>query len=243
MNLYETQNLLDQYLLFHYGSSSEINPLGIFNISHLNFPVRTVHENIDGSVNLHRALDLGCSVGRSAFELSAFCDEVIAIDNSKLFIESADRLRLNSNLSYQIHKEGNDFIDAVAKRPEPSRPERIKFEVGDALELPKDIGTFDVIHAANLICRLPDPNRLLLRLPNLLKKGGRLIITTPCTWLGEFTKPEKWPKHSTIEWLQDTFSNELSLIEVKDMPFVILEHYRKFQYSLAQASVWLKNDN
>ena len=61
------------------------------------------------------------------------------------------------------------------------------------MELPKDIGTFDVIHAANLICRLPDPDRLLLRLPNLLKKGGRLIITTPCTWLGEFTKPEKWP--------------------------------------------------
>ena len=243
MNLYETQNLLDQYLLFHYGSCSEMNPFGIFKNSHLDFPVRTVHENFDCSVKLHRALDLGCSVGRSAFELSVFCDEVIAIDNSKLFIESAEYLRLNSGLSYQIHKEGNDFVEALAKKPEPSIPDRIKFEVGDALNLPKDIGTFDAIHAANLICRLPDPDKLLLRLPELLNKGGRLVITTPCTWLGEFTRPEKWPESSTIEWLQDALTKDLSLIEVKDMPFVILEHYRKFQYSLAQVSIWSKKDN
>jgi hypothetical protein len=58
--------------------------------------------------------------------------------------------------------------------------------------------------------------------------------------LGEFTKPDYWPEGSTLDWLKDSLSPQLLLKEVKDMPFVILEHHRKYQYSLAQATIWSK---
>ena len=82
------------------------------------------------------------------------------------------------------------MIETFAKVPKSSEPKKIRFQVGDAMNLSDDIGQFDVIHAANLICRLPEPKKLLNRFPNLLNTGGVLIITTPCTWLGEFTKPD-----------------------------------------------------
>ena len=183
MSLYETQKLLNEYLLFHYGTSSELNPFGFIKESHLHFPERTVSENLDSSKSFKRALDLGCSVGRSSFELSSFCEDVLAIDNSRMFIENAENLRLNASLKYHIHTEGNEVIETFAKVPKASKPKKVRFQVGDAMTLSDDIGQFDVIHAANLICRLPEPKKLLNRFPSLLNTGGLLIITTPCTCL------------------------------------------------------------
>ena len=160
MSLYETQKLLNEYLLFHYGTSSELNPFGFIKESHLHFPERTVSENLDSSKSFKRALDLGCSVGRSSFELSSFCEDVLAIDNSRMFIENAENLRLNASLKYHIHTEGNEVIETFAKVPKASKPKKIRFQVGDAMNLSDDIGQFDVIHAANLICRLPEPKKL-----------------------------------------------------------------------------------
>lgn len=242
MNLYETQKILNEYLLFHYGTNTELNPFDVIQESYLNFPQRTVLENIDCSKTFSRALDLGCSVGRSAFELSSFCEEVLGIDYSKAFIQAAEKLRVDHSLKYEINVEAGKVLETVARIPDASRPENICFEVGDAMNLPNDIGRFDVIHAANLICRLPEPVKLLKNLPELLNDGGLLVITTPCTWLGEFTEPDNWPKGSTLEWLKNNLSSKLLLKEVKDMPFVILEHHRKYQFSIAQASVWAKED-
>ena len=69
---------------------------------------------------------------------------------------------------------------------------RIHFEQGDAQSVRADIGQFDVVIACNLICRLPEPMRLLKRLPDLVKPGGQLFITTPFTWLDEYTPSANW---------------------------------------------------
>ena len=51
-------------------------------------------------------------------------------------------------------------------------------------DLPNDLGSFDIVHAANLICRLPNPMLFLDRLPELVKEGGgSLLLATPFTWL------------------------------------------------------------
>ena len=83
------------------------------------------------------------------------------IDNSRMFIENAENLRLNASLKYHIHTEGNEVIETFAKVPKSSEPKKIRLQVGDAMNLSDDIGQFDVIHAANLICRLPEPKKLL----------------------------------------------------------------------------------
>ena len=87
------------------------------------------------------------------------------------------------------------------------------------------------------------PLRLLGRLPDLLKPGGQLFFTTPFTWLEEYTPSENW----LSDGAQDSFTGLRKALEPAfrldakwDMPFLIREHVRKFQYSIAQASRWLR---
>jgi putative 4-mercaptohistidine N1-methyltranferase len=239
-NPYESQELLDQYLLFHYGSADEVLPHSGGPRDALDFAVRTVAENIDASVPRGRALDLGCAVGRSSFELSSFCKEVVGIDFSSAFVDAADRLRRGEEIEYARVDEGAMTTPLVATMPAGAEAERISFEVGDAMSLRENLGSFEIVHAANLICRLPDPEKLLRRLPDLVAPGGVLVITTPCTWLGEFTVPENWPEGATIDWLGDHLAGDFERSALRDMPFLIREHARKYQWSVAQASVWLR---
>jgi len=240
-NIYETKRLLDEYLLFHYASEAETLPAGAVagQAEALNFAVRTVVENVSARER-ERALDLGCAVGRSTFALSAFCDAVVGIDFSRVFIEAARQIRDDGAMAYDRREEGHRCTPLVARRPVDSRPERIDFEVGDAGDLRSDLGDFEVVHAANLICRLPEPERLLARLPSLVRPHGTLVLTTPCTWLGEFTPPERWPTGPTLDWLRQHFDPAFTLAAVRDQPFLIRETARKFQWSIAQASVWTR---
>src|ERR1051326_4428686 len=92
---YETDRALSEYLLFHYGLPEEILPWPFGPSTALEYPVRCVSECLDVErlPRPARALDLGCAVGRSAFELARHCQEVIGIDASRRFVEVAQRLR------------------------------------------------------------------------------------------------------------------------------------------------------
>ena len=239
-NPYELSKLVDEYLLFHYGEPELLLPYEFGPHKALNFAVRTVSETLDTKIERGRALDVGCSVGRSSFELSKFCGEVVGIDFSNAFIEAANDLRENKSRDYRVLIEAHQSEIAIARIPEGANPERVHFETGDAMDLRVDLGEFDVVHAANLICRLPDPLKFLHRLPSLLHPGGQLVITTPCTWLGEFTPPENWPDKPTIEWLEEALGESFTLDRTLDLPFLIRETARKFQWTVAQGSVWTR---
>ena len=93
-DVYETDKLLAEYLLFHYGSADEVLPAeggwpaGMQEA--LDFAVRTVSHFSQGEVG--SSLDLGCAVGRSSFELARTSKEVIGIDFSANFIAGASTL-------------------------------------------------------------------------------------------------------------------------------------------------------
>ena len=237
-NLYETRRLVDEYLLFHYGRDHEILPWENGPVSALRFPVRTVTELIPESLSGCRALDIGCATGRSAFELSKSCLEVIGIDYSHAFIQAARTIQTDGKIPYQIAREGHITEALTAHLPNNISLERVSFQQGDAMNLPGTLGTFDLVHAANLVCRLSDPLRFLSRLPSLTNPGGHLLLTTPCTWLAEFTPPDRWPTGSTLDWLKEILFSDFRLIQQKDLPFLIREHARKFQWSVALGTVW-----
>ena len=54
-----------------------------------------------------RALDLGCSVGRSTFELASIFEEVIGIDFSRALIAKAEQLKCDGKASYKLLIEGD----------------------------------------------------------------------------------------------------------------------------------------
>lgn len=241
-NIYETTRLLNEYLLFHYGTADEVLPWKDGPRSALGFATRTVTELIDVQKvpPNARALDLGCSVGRSSFELARHATTVIGIDFSQAFIEAATILAQRGSLAYERTDEAADTSPLLAAVPRDIDRRRAQFEEGDAMHLPDDLGAFDIVHAANLLCRLPDPAKLVQRLPFLVNPGGQLLLATPCSWLEEFTPKAKWPKGSTREWLRETLSEHFELAEEKDLPFLIREHARKYQWSVALGSRWIR---
>ncbi len=233
---YESDAVLNQYLLFHFGSPEEIAPPPGAPPKALDFPARTAALAVPKIAG--RALDIGCAVGRSTFELSKTCDRVVGIDYSQSFIDAATRLSAGEKIPYRRHDEGNLTSDLVADLPASSRPENITFLQGDAMNLPPDLGAFDLVHAANLLCRLPEPRKFLARLPSLVAPGGRLLLATPCTWLPEYTPRENWPPGTTLDYLHEHLDPAFALESVDELPFLIREHSRKFQLSTSQVSIW-----
>lgn len=184
-----------------------------------------------------RALDVGCAVGQSSFELSRLCAEVTGIDFSHRFIEAADVLKSGKSLAYSRVDEGEQCTTLTAQIPAGVQPGRVNFEVGDACNLREGLGAFDVVLGANLVDRLPAPRRFLDALPALVKPGGQLILTSPYTWLAEYTPRSEWLT-PTLDALRAALEPAFTLVQTKDLPFLIREHARKFQWSVAQASIW-----
>ncbi|MEX1048408.1 MAG: putative 4-mercaptohistidine N1-methyltransferase [Akkermansiaceae bacterium] len=239
-NPYEANKILAEYLLFHYGAAEEILPLdrgwpaGMHEA--LDFPARTAAHFSPGRVA--RGLDLGCAVGRATFEMALTCDEVVAMDFSHAFIQAAETLRQGGTITYNRREEAALSTPLEAKLPTALEGTKVRFFQGDAMDLPTDLGAFERVHAANLLCRLPRPRLLLDRLPDLVKPGGELVLATPCTWLEEFTPPENWPDKSTSDWLHDYLIADFELVRRAEEPFLIRETARKFQWTTSLVTVW-----
>lgn len=234
--LYESDQLLSEYLMMHYGSDEQLMPWQFGPSGAIGFPCRTVAHFPEQKAK--RGLDIGCSVGRSTFELSASCDEVIGIDYSASFVEAAEELRLNGKIDYPYKETGSLTNTARAEIPPLSCPDHIQFLCADAMDLPENLGQFDRVHAANLICRLSMPTKFLDRLPTLVSAGGYLLLATPCTWMENFTPPENQPGQDTFDWLSNLLNPSFQLVKKADEPFLIRETARKFQWSVSMVTLW-----
>lgn len=250
-NPYETDRLLNEYLLFHYGEPGEVLPHASGPVAALDYPVRCVSECVD-TARLPadaRALDLGCAVGRSTFELARHCQETVGIDFSKRFLAAAETIRTLGSLDYQRLEEGSLTTVLLASRPPGVDPVRVRFEEGDAMHLREGLGSFDVVLMANLIDRLREPLLCLTRLAGLVRAGGQLIVTSPYTWLEDYTPRENWlggfagedgRAVHTLDGLRAALEPQFQLECTRDLPFLIREHARKYQWSVAQASIWTR---
>lgn len=236
MNIYETGRLVSEYLVFHFGEAEDVLPWPQGPREALGFPARIVGRFSDGAVA--RALDLGCAVGRSSFELSRAARAVVGVDYSAAFIAAANRLKEAGRIAADRLEEGNRKDRVTLHLPDGVHPDRVRFEVGDAMNLRGDLGEFDRVLAANLLCRLSEPQRLLARLPSLVRPDGELILATPCTWLEDFTPPGNWPAGTTLDWLREKLGSSFDLVEQRDEPFLIRETARKFQWTVALLTKW-----
>jgi putative 4-mercaptohistidine N1-methyltranferase len=249
MNPYESDRYLAEYLLFHYGEADRVLPWSGGPLDALGFTRRTVvaglrhlAENRPGG----RALDLGCAVGGSSFVLAEVFQDVLGIDYSQRFIDAANTLASGGSIAYERLDEGGITTPMVAGPPTLSPGVRLRFEQGDAMELSAELSGFDFVHAANLLCRLPEPMRLIHRLPSLVRSGGLLVLATPCSWLEEYTPEANWlggrvengTATRTVERLRILLRDEFEELECRDEAFLIREHERKYQWSVAAVTVW-----
>ncbi len=247
-SFYETDRAVSEYLLFHYASQDEIMPYTFGPVNALNYPVRCVVECLDAALlpSGARALDLGCAVGRSTFELARMCRDVVGVDYSQRFIDTANEMKNKGSISYQRTDEGNKFTELTAKLPDGVDTDRVNFLQGDAMNLPDDLGKFDVVVAANLVDRLEDPKKFLNALAGLMNPGGQLVLASPYTWLEEYTPIENWlggadnDSPTTIDALTAELADSFVNVRELNLPFLIREHARKFQWSVAHGTIWIR---
>lgn len=244
VNVYETDELISQYLEFHYGAE-------YFGVA--NFCVNGVQQALNEIQLTHtaKALDIGCSVGRASFELAKVFDQVDGIDFSARFIQQAYALTEQGEKRYTIRTEGDlqEFKSAdLAKLGYTHEAKKVNFMQGDACNLKPQYTGYDLVYASNLIDRLTDPKHFLTTIGARINSGGYLVITSPYTWLEDYTPKEKWlggikvkgENFTTLDGLTETLIGQFELVAVKEIPFVIRETKRKFQHSLSEMTIWRK---
>lgn len=242
-NPYETDEMVSQYLDFQYGPTH----FGIANYA------QTLVEKVLPHCQQRRlALDIGCATGRASFELSHYFESVIGIDYSARFVDVAQRLSRGETFGYQVVTEGEltDYQqislvdDGLVSLSNPPR-----FIQGDACNLKPQQEKFDLVFAANLIDRLPDPAGFLRDISRILSSGGILLIASPYTWLEDFTPRDNWlggirengEVLTSYQGIQRLLAEEFSeVLPAEDVSFVIRETARKFQHTLAQLTIWKK---
>ncbi|MBP84402.1 MAG: putative 4-mercaptohistidine N1-methyltransferase [Verrucomicrobiales bacterium] len=242
---YESNILRDWYLLFHFGTADEVLDDVAFDPSGLppgclEFPVATV-KAAGIAEPIGRALDIGCAVGRSSFELTKLASEVIGIDFSQSFIDVAEEIRHGKEIVYRRYNEMHQPEPLRVNLPDGVKLDHVSFEQGDAMNLREDLGKFNLVHAANLLCRLTEPQKFLNRLPDLVAEGGTLVIATPATWMEEYTTRENLPQGATLDYLKKHLSENFEFQRVCEVPFLIREHKRKLQLSTSQTSTWKRH--
>jgi 5-histidylcysteine sulfoxide synthase/putative 4-mercaptohistidine N1-methyltranferase len=243
--LYETDQLVKQYLEFHYGPEA----LGV-----PNFPRACVEAAIRQTPpdRRRRCLDIGCSVGRSAFEFARFFEHVDAVDFSARFIQSGVRLQQGNDLIYEVPTEGELTLARTISLDHGGLAavgSRVLFMQGDACNLKPVYNGYDLVFAGNLIDRLYDPSLFLDAIAERILPGGLLVITSPYTWLEDYTPKAKWiggrREHgeplSTLEGLARSLGPRFSLQHREDIPFVIRETARKHQHTVAEMTVWRRH--
>ncbi|MGI9279476.1 MAG: 5-histidylcysteine sulfoxide synthase [Endozoicomonas sp.] len=245
LNPYETDTLVAQYLEFHYGDQ-------YFGVE--NFPVACIEicRELLKDHTCTRALDLGCSVGRSSFELARWFNHVDGIDFSARFISAASELQQNGKIRYFVPSEGElgEYREArLSEFAEGIDSSRVLFTQGDACNLKPKYNNYDLIFAGNLIDRLNDPQGFLSTIQERIRPGGLLVLTSPYTWLEEYTSKEKWlggvrengEALTTYDGLKRVLDQDFEEVEPpRDVPFVIRETARKHQHTVAQATFWRK---
>lgn len=240
---YESEQALSQYLLFHYGSDVDQLPFSFGPKDALHFPIRCVTEclDIEALPRDAKGLDLGCAVGRSSFELSKHCRHVLAIDKSHSFISAAQQIQQEIPVDYTIQEEAGRQSKCVATFPADVFPERVEFRCADVMSLENSEEKYDVILAANILCRLPDPRAFLNMLSLLMNPEGQLILISPYSWLEGFTPEQSWlgkGNQKALEDIQEFLEPNFELQRTLDLPFLIREHLRIYQWGISQASLW-----
>ena len=243
--MYERDSAVSQYCDFHYGQTHFAIP---------NFPAQCAAACCRYTHDLPRrkALDLGCAVGRASFELAKEFDLVTGIDFSARFIRVALQLKERGSVHFELVEEGDvvSYHEARLSEPELARvADRVEFFQGDATNLKPQFTGYDLILAANLIDRLSDPRRFLETIHERLHVGGVLVITSPYTWMEEFTKKEHWlggfrkggEAYMTLDALRDLLRPHFVMLDApQNVEFVIRETRRKFQHTVAELTVWTR---
>ncbi|MDD3049993.1 MAG: 5-histidylcysteine sulfoxide synthase [Candidatus Cloacimonetes bacterium] len=145
--------------------------------------------------NKARMLHLGCSAGRTSFELARYFNFVNGLDFSARFIKNAIRMQEKGNIHYMLKDEGElvtfheRFLSDFGLEETTAKVEFFQTDPANMKEFFKD---YDLILADDIIDRIYNPRRFLESIHQRLNDDGILVITSSYDWDENKTAKENW---------------------------------------------------
>jgi SAM-dependent methyltransferase len=189
-------------------------------------------------------LDLGCSVGRTSFELSrVFKAPVLGIDLNFTMLQAAARVLETGVFTYPKRQVGLAYERKTIETG-LGNDENVDFWACDVLNLPFSDDLFSFGLSLNLLDCVSDPYRHLTEIERVLKSGAGAVISTPYDWNPNASPVENWlgghsqrsdAKGNSEQMLCSLFANgghsqaisNLKLVfEQKNLPWTVRVHRR-----------------
>jgi SAM-dependent methyltransferase/uncharacterized protein YbaR (Trm112 family) len=151
--------------------------------------VQTLHQALPsaGRLPLGPMIDLGCSVGRTTFELAGHHDELaLGVDLNFSMLRLAAEILRTGRVRYPRRRVGVVY-DRREFSYSSTRAENV-----DILALPFAPQRFSIAVALNVLDCVSSPLEFLQSTCQQLCPGGKLILTTPFDWSTAATPVEGW---------------------------------------------------
>jgi len=236
---------IQEYINFHYCDEPK------FGVENFPKKVADIAMEFVPADRRGQALDVGCNVGRTTFELGKYFDRAVGVDYTARIIGTPLRFQELGIMDSQVPVEGdcvNHKNYSLKGLGLEDAATRCDFYQGDAHNLHESHKDYDLVVASNLIDRLFNPTQFLSYVHERMNgPGSILVLLSPYSWSDEYTPREKWIG-GFYDLKQQPISSQLLVdgmleerfekLDERDVPFVIQETARKHQHTLSTCTVW-----
>ncbi|MFT5851300.1 MAG: putative 4-mercaptohistidine N1-methyltransferase, partial [Colwellia sp.] len=244
VNRYETDREVCQQLESHYGDqhlsvenySQQVSQLLLNKVQAL-------------GINTDKLLNLGCSVGRTAFELSEHFQHIDAVDFSARYIQFGVQLQQQKTLRYTnvISGDIQSFHEVSLKALAlNNNADHIVFSQGDASNLKPIFNGYDAILVEHALEKSYQPKQLLATLSKRLNKQGLLFVLTDHQYSAKHTEKENWLGGLKVngenvigfDGLQEKLAEEFTFLDAQPLTRVIKQNQCTFTVTTTEMSIW-----
>lgn len=199
-----------------------------------------------------KALSLGCTTGRTAFELAVEFDHVTGLDSTARMIRIGVQMKEKGYTQYILPEEGEIHAFKQHNLQElglDASRSKVDFVQADISNMKDIYAGYDLILVDTILERTYKPENFLKTVHQRLNSGGLLVISSTYDWQNDITERDNWLGGFKVDGENMTTFDRLETIlgehfkqtaKPIDVPFVLRKNKRSFDHKIAQVSVWQK---